>query len=397
MAHVPLRVAWFGHAAGRRADGLSSYSAQMVSALRRRGAEVLFFADAHDGEHSPSPATVWSQALHFKTVTLPVPGTARRVASELEGFDPDVVHISLNHSLLDACVVEHARASGIPTVVTVHLPYARARSGRDRVLRALYRFHRRALVSADRCVALSEDQRAVLLGIGCEPGRIDVIPNAVDATGITPGASRLRSTLRAAFVVAYVGRLDPEKRVADLVRAFREAGWPDDHHLVIAGTGTREGQVRRLAADDDRVHVLGAIHDRDECIDLLRGADVFVLPSTAEGLSLSLLEAMAAGCAVIATDVGDDGAAVGDSGIRLPAGRLEPALSEALQRLRGDADLRRALGSRARARVRAQYSLDVRVTQLWATYAALSGDTPVTTNERRFQQATAPAAHAIQG
>jgi glycosyltransferase involved in cell wall biosynthesis len=127
-------------------------------------------------------------------------------------------------------------------------------------------------------------------------------------------------------------------------------------------------RISRIADRDPRIVMLGAIHDRQECIDLLRGIDVFVLPSTAEGLSLSLLEAMAAGCAVVATDAGDDGALVSGAGLVLPAYPLEPSLGTALDTLRDDPTLRSELGLLARQRVRDSYSSAVTVEGLMRNY-----------------------------
>ena len=367
----PLRVAWFGHGGGRRADGLSSYSATTVRALRQHGVEVAFFFHRHDGEAVPGARSVSLSAARFKTVIMPPPGTAARIARELTAFRPDVVHVSLSFSLLDTWLLGHCRRLGIPTVATVHLPYARPHDPRGRVSHALFRFHAHTLALADRCIALSQDQRDLLVSVGCQRERVDVLPNGVDIEEITPGPSRLRAALGGDFTVGYLGRLDPEKRVLDLVQAFQRRQWSADSRLLIGGSGVQLPRIRRRAERNSRIVLLGAIHDREQCLDLLRGIDVFVLPSTAEGLSLSLLEAMAAGCAVVATDVGDDGRLVSGAGIVLPAHPLEPALGTALDALRNDVTLRRELGSRARARVQGSYSIGATVDGLMATYERL--------------------------
>ena len=373
-ARAGLRVAWFGHASGRRADGLSSYSREVVGALQRRGVEVSFFAYRLDGDVVPVQRSLQLGATRFKTVTIPVPTTLEAIKRELDRFRPDVLHLSLSHSLLDAAVLRQAHLRGVATAVTVHLPYAPVRSSRGRVLYGLYRFHARALRRADRCIALSDDQRDLLLSIGCDSSRIEVLGNGVDTDTIAPGPSRIRDELGARFVVSYLGRLDPEKRVPQLVDAFLSQRWPEDHVLLIAGTGVQETQTRRVAEGAPQVRLLGAVHDRDRCIDILRGTDVFVLPSTAEGLSLSMLEAMAAGCAVIATDVAEDGKALGDAGVTIPRQPLEPALSDALARLRSDPALRTALGRQARARAVAAYSLTSRIDILVRMYRELCCD-----------------------
>jgi glycosyltransferase involved in cell wall biosynthesis len=370
-AAAGLRVAWFGHAEGRRADGLSTYRREIVHGLRRRGAEVQFLSHARDGDIAPAPLQTSLRALRFKTLTMPVPGYAERIERALDEFKPDVVHCSWSFSLLDGQIGRMAHRRGAATVATFHLPYAAPNSARGRVLQQLYRYHARHLQHYDACVALSDGQRDLLIDAGYPAQRIEVIHNGVDVDAITPGPSSLKQRLRAKFVVLYVGRIDPEKRVPALVRTFLDLHWPEDHVLVIAGNGVQLNRVRRLAEGRRNVQVLGVVTDAEERLSLLRGADVFVLPSTAEGLALSLLEAMAAGDAVIATDVGEDGAALGDAGMRIPANPLEPHLRAALEALRNDDSMRIGLGLRARARVAEHYGLQGNLDRLLDVYRRL--------------------------
>ena len=370
MTGEGLRVGWFGHGEGRRADGLSTYSREVVGALRRRGVEVRFFSHDVDGDVVPAPS-VRLRAVRMKTLTFSLPGSSPRVAAGLAELGPDIVHCSWSFSTLDGRIARMSRAAGAASVATFHLPYADPRSGRGRVLRGLYRWHVHNLSGYDHCVALSDDQAELIAAAGFPPERVTVVHNGVDADAVTPGESGLRDRLGARFVVAYMGRLDPEKRVPALVSSFLRLGWPDDHVLVVAGGGVQEGRVRRLAGDRPNVRVLGVVTDPALRLELLRAADVYVLPSTAEGLSLSMLEAMAAGCAVVATEVGEDGAALGDAGIHIPVAPLEPHLGNALRRLRGDAGLRAELGARARARVVERYSLRSGVDRLVDLYARL--------------------------
>jgi len=309
--------------------------------------------------------------VRFKTVTIPARGYLEHVEQMLDEFRPDVVHCSWSFSLLDGQIGRLAHRSGAATVATFHLPYAAPNSARGRVLQGLYRYHARHLRSYDACVALSAGQRDLLVAAGYPAQRIEVIHNGVDVDAISPGPSHLTERFGARLVVLYLGRLDPEKRVPALVRTFLGLGWPDDHVLVIAGAGVQERRVRRLADGHPNVRVLGLVADAEERLELLRGADIFVLPSTAEGLALSLLEAMAAGCAVIATDVGEDGAALGDAGVCIPVAPLEANLARALERLRADASLRQDLGVRARARAVEGYGLERNLQRLLDIYHRL--------------------------
>jgi glycosyltransferase involved in cell wall biosynthesis len=364
-------VAWFGHFQGRHGNGLAAYSRQTVAAMRDQGIEVLFVAHREGHDVEAPQEDVQLRAVRLKTVTVSLPGSLDRIAAALTRFQPDIVHVSVSFSLLDGAVASLAQHRHIPAIATVHLPYGALNSARARVLRGVYRFQARRLAHFDAIVALSEGQRALLIESGLDAARIVVIPNAVDTDRFSPGRSNLRASSNGQFVVVYMGRLDAEKRVRQLARSFLGQGWGADHLLLIAGGGTQRRQLQRLANDHRQIRLLGVIADVDERVDLLRAADVFVLPSTAEGLSLALLEAMSVGRAVIATDAGEDGAVVGDAGIVIPVSPLEPALGDALRRLHDDTSLRGSLAEKARARALDSYSLRNNIDRLEQLYLDL--------------------------
>jgi glycosyltransferase involved in cell wall biosynthesis len=370
------RVAWFGHAGGRRADGLTAYSDAIVAALAGAGCRVRFYHHDLDGELTPVADRVALRGGRFKTVTVPAPRTLARIRRSLAELRPDVVHTSLSVSLLDGAVARAGRRLGAVTVATCHLPYAAAQSARGRVMRGLYRYHARRLRGYDRVIALSTEQRDLLVHAGVSPDRVTVMRNAVDTSRIHPGASRLRASLGAGLVVTFLGRLDPEKRVEDLIRAFVARDWPADHLLLLAGAGSQERRLRALAAPWPQVRFLGMVTGFEERVDLLCATDVFVLPSTAEGLSLSLLEAMAAGCAIVSTDVGEHGAVLDGAGIVIPVHPLEPGLGESLERLRDDPGLRARLGRSARERAIREHGLERYVADLLQVYRTTAERSP---------------------
>jgi glycosyltransferase involved in cell wall biosynthesis len=367
----PLRVAFFGHAEGLRGDGLSTYSREMVRALRAHGAVVRFFAHREDGDVVPVDAAdaLLLRAWHFKTVTIPRPGSMRSIRSALEDFAPDVVHISWSFSLSDGAIARAAHRTHAACVATFHLPHGPAGTARGRVLRGLYLYHRQRMAHVDRCIALSREQRQLLVRAGYPGSQIAVIPNGVDTDTVRPGPSELRAELGARVVVLYIGRLDPEKRVPALVESFLSLHLPQDHVLCIAGDGIQRDRLRGLADRHPNVRLLGLVSSQ-RALMLLRGCDVFVLPSTAEGLALSLLEAMAAGCAIVATDAGEDGRALEGAGMVIPTHPLRPALDEALRTLVSEPELRARLGRAARDRAVRDYAMAQNAERVLNVYAA---------------------------
>lgn len=111
---------------------------------------------------------------------------------------------------------------------------------------------------------------------------------------------------------------------------------------------------------------------RDDVPDLLRGLDVFVLPSRTEGICNTILEAMASGLPVVATDVGGNPELVvpDRTGLLVPPSSPE-ALAAALVRYAGDPALRRGHGAAGRARVLAEFSLDAMIEAYLSNYEAL--------------------------
>jgi glycosyltransferase involved in cell wall biosynthesis len=201
----------------------------------------------------------------------------------------------------------------------------------------------RPLTTAVVCVA-EETRKQGLAARACDSRRTVVIPNAVDVQSFcaTSGGSRPAQ-------IVGVGRFAYPKDFTTLLAAL--AGVRVPCHAVLAGDGPALPAVAAAVQEgglSERVELLGARVDIPE---LLARSDVFVLSSRSEGFPVSILEAMAAGLPVVATDVGGVAEAVedGETGFLVPAADTE-ALARALERLVSDADLRRRLGAAGRAR-----------------------------------------------
>jgi D-inositol-3-phosphate glycosyltransferase len=175
--------------------------------------------------------------------------------------------------------------------------------------------------------------------------------------------------------VLYVGLLTPRKGVVDLLtasRILRDRGV--DHELCLLGGTPDEGpdaEAEVRAALDGTAKLLGT-RPPEEMPAAFAEADVFCLPSWWEAMPLSVLEAMAAGLPVVATDVGDVSRAVaeGVTGHVVPT-KDPAALAAALEPLLVDAELRRRMGAAGRQRVNAMFSSAVTAGEVSALYAEL--------------------------
>jgi len=221
----------------------------------------------------------------------------------------------------------------------------------------------------DRFVAPSGAVRdAACRGEGLEPGRFTVIPNGVDTRRFAPGAGRtLRTALgldEATPLLGCVASLTPVKRPLMLLEAFVRLvrGPRPDAHLLLCGDGPLRARLELQAQAEGvagQVHLLGVRPDPERVYAAL---DLHLLASAAEGLSNSLLEAMASGVPVIATAVGGNRELVRDEvdGLLVPpdSGHL---LAAAAARLLADPARAAALAAAARQRVLADYSVEAMV------------------------------------
>jgi glycosyltransferase involved in cell wall biosynthesis len=164
-------------------------------------------------------------------------------------------------------------------------------------------------------IAVSATTADRLARLGPAREDIAVVPNGIDydhVQEITPADP--------GYDVLFVGRLIEDKRVDLLLRAFDAVCEDHGIRLGIVGDGPERDRLRKLAADlglRERVDFLGFVEDHDEVLAQMRAATVFCSPSTREGFGITVVEAMAAGCAVVAADHPESavGEVVGDAGI----------------------------------------------------------------------------------
>ncbi|MGH7268978.1 MAG: glycosyltransferase family 4 protein [Polyangiaceae bacterium] len=207
----------------------------------------------------------------------------------------------------DGCAsVLAALACGKPVVVKVH------GSDVNVVLktRAARSIASRILPLADAIVAVSRPLAGQIVHLGVPPDRVHFVENGVDGSMFYPrdrdAARRKLDVPSDARVILFVGRLEPQKGIDELLRAFSRVreGAPDAL-LVLIGSGVSCDRVRAIAARDPSgaIRVVGA-RPHDEIAEWMGACDVLTLPSWAEGTPNVILEALASGRPVVATRVG---------------------------------------------------------------------------------------------
>ncbi len=237
----------------------------------------------------------------------------------------------------------------------------------------------RMMRGVDAFVAISDEIREGLLRDGIRPERIHRIANFIDPGMFFPPApgekGRLKADLGFAgrMVVIFSGRLVPRKGVEHLLDAWQRVSprFPDAT-LVILGDGPLRGALEAIAGRlgvSATVRFTGRV---DNVPAYLRAADAFVLPSLQEGLSNSLLEAMASGLPAAASRIGGvvDVVEDGRSALLVPPAD-GAALAGALADLLGDGALRARLAAAALETIRDRYGLESRVRRYLALYESL--------------------------
>jgi glycosyltransferase involved in cell wall biosynthesis len=372
---APLRIAWLGHKSAALSGGMATYSREVVAGLRRRGHRVAFFY--HDLRHDDSGQPDADETVGLEST--PVGGrlvlstlrARRRLLERLERRDFDVVHASFWFSSLDFDLPRTCHRVGVPLVATFHVAFDHRLSVWGGITSATYHLYAPTLARCDRVIVFGASQRDVLVELGVPEHVLRILPNGVDVEKYRPGPSDWKGRLGASQLFVYMGRLDSEKNVDVLLRAFLDCRPPEDVKFAVIGTGADRRRLGRHFRDP-RVIFMGYVSDEASRIGILRAADAFFLPSSVEGLSLAMLEAMACGAATVATDVGVDGDTLRGAGIVLDPRSLDEQLRLVVRQLVETPWLAEPLGRAARQRAVECFSLDRNLDQLIGVYRELA-------------------------
>jgi glycosyltransferase involved in cell wall biosynthesis len=354
--------------------GVGRHVRDLAECLSERGHEVVLCGPSAPEGMSELPPRVRHLPLDLARAVSPAADLTaiKRLAGILRRLKPDLLHA---HSSKAGAIGRMARLSrpGTPLVYTPH-GYAFAgwfSSSRERLA---YREIERALAPlASRVVCVCEAEARLSASLGFK-SRTRVVHNGIDVGEPGPADPRMVELGRAGPVICVLTQLRPGKGIETLIDAT-PALLAHHRNLQVAiwGDGPERGSLlarAREAGVADAIHFLGL---SAEPLAALRGADVFVHPSLAEAFPYAILEAMAAGTAIVASDVGGVGEALvdGESGLLVPAGSVPP-LGQALIGLLDDPTRRAAMGSSARVRVERLFTREAMIDRLLGVYHELA-------------------------
>lgn len=316
--------------------------------------EILGYMRSTKADRALQPTSILLAPLFFIAGTLATLRLARRLR-------PDVIHAHwlLPNGFLGAVA---SRRLGIPLVVS--LPGSDVLvSGMNPLFRSMARF---AMRQAAAITTNSEDLREAAIDLGADPARFSLIIYGVDPAAIAPddapraGLRRRWRIPEEAPLVLAVGRLVPKKGFAVLLRAA--AQFEPAIHTLIVGDGAQRAELEGLAGQSGaarRIHFVGNV-PRHELTGYYNMADIFAMPSVrlpVDGLNVSVVEAMACGLPVVASDVGGNTLVVrdGDNGLLVGEGQVS-ALAQAINRLAAHPEERQRMGWRSRQRAVQEFS-----------------------------------------
>jgi len=353
--------------------GTETVLASMIASLRNNGVETVVVTRRYPGlgaYEEVEGVPVYRMAMPGPKAVASFAWTAASVKL-IARLRPHIVHAYSLWSPATAALGAKL-VSGLPIVVS---PQRGGHLGDIDMLRRkpLGNARLRLLCThVDMFTMISRQLDGELAQEGVPGDKRIALPNSVCTDRYSPVDSSRKQALRRELelhshkeVVLYTGRLSHEKRVKHLL-----AVWPTIRRqhpsalLAILGLGPEEASLKAMAGEG--VRFLGERRDVER---YLQAADIHVLPSITEGLSMAILEAQGAGLACIATRVGGAEDCIDDGvhGLLIPPDDTH-ALTDALLRLLGDQGLRRRLGTAARKRIVEQFSAALLASRLKGIY-----------------------------
>jgi glycosyltransferase involved in cell wall biosynthesis len=353
--------------------GTELNAVRTVEALDRQRFEVTVFH-----LHETGPLRARYEALGLRLLHLPIgrlysPRTAGQGVRFLRLVQREGIEVVHTHDLYtNIFAAPWARLAGCRVIASRRWLDASPRPGLLPLNRCSYRFAHRVVVNSSVVARLMIETERV------PAARVVELPNFLEERAFHHVAAEERSARRhswgvpqGAFVIGIVARLAPVKNHAMALRALQRLD--EDVHLVLIGAGPSRRALEELARElhvDRRVHFTGQLVEAEN---LHQFFDVSVLCSRSEGFPNAVIEALAAGCPVVATPVGGVPEVISDrqTGLLVPVDQPD-ALAASVQELHYDAALRKRLSEAGPQHARGKYHQTLVIARLEALYQDLA-------------------------
>jgi len=301
------------------------------------------------------------------------PSLGRGVADAMKRHGATIIHAH-HYSPFVYSALARCRRPATRIVFTEHGRLSDAKpSGKRRAANTLLsRF-------PSQVFTVSEDLKRHLVAEGFPSKQVDVIYNGIDVGSLPAPAARVAVRRRLdldddAIVAGTIARLDPVKDLRTLIQAVAAANASGHQRsgtrlvLCIIGDGAEREGLEKATDELGARSLVRFLGHCDDAREWLAGCDIYVNSSISEGISLTILEGMAAGLPVVATRVGGTPEIVNESCARLVPARDPDALASALTELSAVPTLRQTLGAAGRMRVETRFTLDRMVGEYRSVY-----------------------------
>ncbi|OJU87817.1 hypothetical protein BGO17_02425 [Candidatus Saccharibacteria bacterium 49-20] len=304
-------------------NGVATFSRNLAQGLAAHGHEVLVIAPSQTGKRYKE---VDGNYVIARTVSVPFPfyqnfrislNPSREVKKIIDDFDPDAIHIQMLLGIGQA-TMKYGNKYGIPIVSTNHampenlMDNLRLLAPVSRPINYMLKSYGARFHSKADYITMPTQSAIEMFDVGKITTPMEAVSNGIDLSRFTPGQAADDVYERFNIpkdqpIVAYVGRLDAEKHLPVLLRAFiRVQSVMPNIHLLIVGDGTERATLQSMAHElgiSRSMTLTGRVSDED-LVELHKIGTVFCMPSPAELQSIATLEAMASGQPIVAVDAG---------------------------------------------------------------------------------------------
>ncbi|KXA99498.1 hypothetical protein AKJ40_03000 [candidate division MSBL1 archaeon SCGC-AAA259M10] len=311
-----------------------------------------FLGDIHSALEGASKERVKSVGLPLLSQSSVLPPNPAHLRELLRDGGFDIIHAHHAFTPTPLFSILLANELETPTVLTNHsVSFAYDYSPFWQPLAKFLYPYKELINSVDRVIAVSE-AAAIFIGHFVSGEKISVIPNPVHEDYFETGETDSRNRTSRGKTVLYVGRLSREKGVHKLPSILKTVSEEfSDVQLIIAGSGYLSKFIdltAKLKGIRNKVRMLGKVSREGSLPSLYERADAVVVPSLREAFSITLLEAMASGCPVVASRVGGMKEIIKDGHSGVLVGGKASDFADALLRVLSDPSLSKELGWNAR-------------------------------------------------